>query len=173
MGKPLAWVGEQLDKGGRWLQQNWQTVAIIAIACVMPAATVWYAAALQGAAMGALSAALYRGGPDEILRGALIGGATGGGFAETALSSGATNGTITVGWEEGIHGALSGQVGVQVGPNGAGFTVGVKEGPASISRAATLKMVAAQGTYNFLQNLEDAINRAIMHGYCTGCLPGQ
>ena len=83
VGKPLAWVGEQLAKGGRWLQQNWQTVAIIAIAYVMPAATAWYAAVLHGA----LSAALYRGGPDEILRGALIGGATGGAFAETASSS--------------------------------------------------------------------------------------
>ena len=50
--------------------------------------------------------------------------------------------------------------------------MGVKEGPALTARAATLKMVPAQGTYNFLQNQEDSIKRAIMRGYCTGCLPG-
>ncbi|PVX28408.1 RHS repeat-associated core domain-containing protein [Sphingomonas pokkalii] len=103
IGKPLAWIGEQLAKGGRWLEQNWQTVAIIAIACVMPAATVWYAAVLQGAAMGALSAALYGGGPDEILRGALIGGATAGAF----------NGVGSIGIENqalaaGAHGVVGG-----------------------------------------------------------------
>jgi RHS repeat-associated protein len=80
VGKPLAWVGEQLAKGGRWLEQNWQTVAIIALAVVIGPASTWYIAALKGAAIGGLSAALHGGGPDEILRGALIGGATAGAF---------------------------------------------------------------------------------------------
>lgn len=102
-GKPLAWVGEQLAKGGRWLQQNWQTVAIIAIACVMPAASAWYLAVLQGAAMGALSAALYGGGPDEILRGALIGGLSGGAFYGVG-SAGLENRALAAG----AHGAVGG-----------------------------------------------------------------
>lgn len=80
IGKPLAWVGEQLAKGGRWLQQNWKTVAIVALAVWIGPASSLLLAVVEGAALGGLSAALYGGGPDEILRGALIGGATAGAF---------------------------------------------------------------------------------------------
>lgn len=103
VGRPLDWLGKQAHKAGRWLENNWQTVAIIAISVAMPAASVWYIAVLQGAAIGGLSAALYGGGPDEILRGALIGGATAGAFHGVG-SAGIENRVASAG----AHGVVGG-----------------------------------------------------------------
>lgn len=85
IGKPLRWIGEQLHKAGRWLEQNWQTVAIIAAAVVLgPAAAVafgsFWGAVATGAAIGGLSSALYGGSPSDILQGALIGAVTAAAF---------------------------------------------------------------------------------------------
>lgn len=80
VGKPLAWIGEQLNKGGRWLRRNWRTVAIIGLSVFLPGSGTLIAVMLKGAAIGGISAALYGGGPDEILKGALIGGVSAGAF---------------------------------------------------------------------------------------------
>lgn len=74
VGKPLRWLAEQGNKAGRWLQENWRTVVVIAVAVVI---TVFTGnPVLAGAVAGGLSAALYGGGPNEILKGAAIGAAT-------------------------------------------------------------------------------------------------
>lgn len=86
VGKPLQWIGEQLNKAGAWLQQNWRTVAVIAATVALgPAGFAVFGGGLlgavaTGAAIGGLSAALYGGGPSEIVQGALMGGLTAAAF---------------------------------------------------------------------------------------------
>lgn len=95
VGKPLSWVGDQLQKAGNWLQQNWKTVAIIAAAVVLgPMAVSAYGLVMggmiSGAAVGALGPILYGGTIDDVLKGAAIGAITGaitGGVAQKFASS--------------------------------------------------------------------------------------
>lgn len=74
VGKPLRWLGEQLNKAGQWLQQNWRTVAVIAATIALGPAGSALAAFLTGAAIGGISAALYGGSFEDIMRGAILGG---------------------------------------------------------------------------------------------------
>jgi hypothetical protein len=117
IGKPLKWVGEQLHKAGKWLQENWQTVAIIAATVVLGPAGSYATAFLIGAAIGGFSAVLYGGSFEDVLRGAVLGG----------VSAALFYGVGTAGIENqllaaGAHGVVGGTTAVlQGGEFGTGF----------------------------------------------------
>lgn len=77
--KAVRWTGEQINKAGAWIGQNWRLILIVAVAIVAPYALAFVgitgitAAVVTGAVVGGLSAGLYGGGPNEIIRGALLG----------------------------------------------------------------------------------------------------
>jgi RHS repeat-associated protein len=78
VGKPLRWVGEQLNKAGQWFSQNWKTVAIIAASVALGPAGIGLNAVLVGAIIGGGSAAIYGGSFEDIVRGAVLGAVTAG-----------------------------------------------------------------------------------------------
>ncbi len=118
VGKPLAWVGEQIAKGGRWLQQNWRVVVIIAATVALgPVGTTLTGAMLAGAAVGGLSAALYGGSAEDILKGAALGAVTAGAFYGVG-SAAISNEYLAAG----AHGMVGGVTSVMRGENfAAGF----------------------------------------------------
>lgn len=120
IGKPLRWVGEQLHKAGQWFQNNWQTVVVIAATVVLGPAGSFLSAFLVGAAIGGLSAALYGGSFEDIVRGAVLGGITGAAFY--GVGNLAIESTYLA---AGAHGAVGGAASVlQGGDFGQGFIAG-------------------------------------------------
>lgn len=81
LGKPLRWINEQINKAGRWLSENWRTVAVIAATVVLSVAAPGIGAIAIGAITGGLQAALYGGTINDILKGAIIGAMSGALFA--------------------------------------------------------------------------------------------
>lgn len=80
-GKPMRWVGEQLSQAGQWIEKNWRVIVVIAVAIaapyLLPAMSAIALGAVTGAIVGGLSAALYGGNIDDVLRGAALGAITG------------------------------------------------------------------------------------------------
>lgn len=128
IGKPLRWIGEQLQKAGRWLSQNWRTVVVIAATIALSATGVGAIAA--GAIIGGMQAALYGGSISDIARGAVIGALTSTAFSgvgELGQSYGMGDASMTV-----MHGAVGG---VSSAANGGDFTTGFAA--AFLTRAAS------------------------------------
>lgn len=101
VGRPLRWIGEQLQKAGRWFSQNWRTVVVIA-ACAALSATGIGAIAV-GAIAGGLQAALHGGTIDDVIRGAAIGAISGAlTMGAGAISAGSATGSVLA------HGVSSG-----------------------------------------------------------------
>ena len=117
VGKPLRWVGEQLQKAGNWLQQNWKTVAVIAATVALGPAGSYLSAFLIGAAIGGASAALNGGSMEDILRGAVLGGVTATLFY--GVGSGGIENQFMAAGAHGVAGGISSTL--QGGDFGSGF----------------------------------------------------
>lgn len=128
VGKPLRWIGEQLQKAGRWLSQNWRTVVVIAATIALSATGVGAIAA--GAIIGGMQAALYGGSISDIARGAVIGALTSAAFSGVGDLGQAYNmGDASMSL---MHGAVGG---VSTVANGGDFTTGFAA--AFLTRAAS------------------------------------
>jgi RHS repeat-associated protein len=125
-----AWNGVShfLGEAGKWLNENWRTVVIVAVVIVVEVVTVGAATPAvgvlaagilggmaAGAVGGALGAALYGGSPDDIIaaaiKGAVIGGIAGAASAGVTEYFGAAGTQTTTASEvESIaaHGAIAG-----------------------------------------------------------------
>jgi RHS repeat-associated protein len=104
--KPTKWGQEQLQKAGRWLQENWRTVVVIAVSVAM--AAVGIPPVLIGALAGGLNAGLYGGSLADIVKGALIGAVTGQAYASIAASASGLTAAVASGgvgaWSAGAQG---------------------------------------------------------------------
>lgn len=157
IGKPLRWVGEQLHKAGRWLQENWRTVAVIAAAVALGPAgyavfgTGLLGAVATGAAVGGFSAALYGGGPSDIFRGAVIGAISGalfygagsakvGDFGRSLLHGGAGGVMSSLRGSSLEQGFLSGFAGNALTPGGEVIPDGYGVAAASVVGGVTAEI---------------------------------
>ncbi|MBA4232443.1 MAG: hypothetical protein C0465_17740 [Ralstonia sp.] len=101
VGNAISDIGNGIERAfqqaGKWLEENWRTVVIVAAVVIVTVATGGAGAGLAGAILsgmaggavgGALGAALYGGSIEDVLRGAIIGAIAGG--ITGGLSYGAT-----------------------------------------------------------------------------------
>jgi len=106
VGKPLAWIGEQLNKAGRWLSENWRTVAVIAVTVALTAFAPGIGPIAIGAIAGGLQGALYGGTVNDVLKGAIIGCVSGSLAAGAGAVAGSAN-TWTSAFGQGVAGGVT------------------------------------------------------------------
>jgi RHS repeat-associated protein len=114
LGKLHNWALEQLHKAGKWLEQNWKVVVVIAVAVALgPAAIAAYGpimgGALVGAVTGGLGAALQGGNLSDVLQSAALGaflGAWGGGMS-AGITASTSAGAVRTGLLAGVSGVKS------------------------------------------------------------------
>jgi RHS repeat-associated protein len=133
-------IAKPFEKAWHWVERNWKTVVVIAVAVVITVGSAGTlgplgAAILAGAVSGGLGAALYGGDASDILRGAIIGAAVGAAFygagslgIEAAQASGSQAAGLAVGAAG--HGVVGGfQASMQGGNFWSGF------GSAAVTKA--------------------------------------
>ncbi|WDZ82049.1 FG-GAP-like repeat-containing protein (plasmid) [Ensifer adhaerens] len=134
-------IAKPFEKIGKWIEKNWRTVVVIAVAAVVSVFTAGIGGAiLVGAISGGLNAALYGGDFSDILRGAIIGGASGAAFfgaGELALGVGAETGSF---WAETGAGSVGHGVvgGLESEINGGDFWSGFAS--AAVTKAFASKV---------------------------------
>lgn len=128
-------IGGLVSGVGKWLEKNWRTVVVVAVAVVVTVASAGTlgpvaAGMLAGAVSGGLNAALYGGDLSDIMRGAIFGAATGAAFGAAsqfgsyiASSYGSTAGTIAGSAAHGVAGGI--QAELSGGSFWSGFASGV------------------------------------------------
>ncbi|WP_315752249.1 MULTISPECIES: RHS repeat-associated core domain-containing protein [unclassified Bradyrhizobium] len=121
-------IARPFEQAWHWLERNWKTVVVIAVAAVITVATGGIGGAiLAGAISGGLNAALYGGDINDILRGAIIGAAVGAAFygaGSLGMSVAQASGSQAAGLAVGTlgHGVVGGlQASMQGGNFWSGF----------------------------------------------------